>query len=48
MVTGHARQVVFLQSNNCIRICLGGLGMGRLTEVAIRTSLTVMLYVIGK
>ena len=30
MVAGHVRQVVVLYSNNCTRVCLGGLSIGRL------------------
>ena len=43
MVAGRVRQVVVLYSNDCTRICLGGLRISRLTEVIVRTGLTVML-----
>ena len=43
MVAGHVRQVVVLYSNDCTRICLGGLRIGCLTVVVVWTGLTVML-----
>ena len=43
MVGSHVRQVVVaLDSNDWTGICLGGLSIGRFTEVVISTSLTVM------
>ena len=35
VVTGHDRQVVILHSNDCTGICLAGLSIGRLRQVAI-------------
>ena len=35
MAACHVRQVAVLYSNDCTRICLGGLRIGRLTEVVI-------------
>ena len=34
VVAGQVRQVVFLQSNNCLGICLGALSIGGLTELS--------------
>ena len=48
MVAGRVRQVVVLYSNNCMRICLGRLRIGHLTEVVISKGLTVMLKVNSK
>ena len=35
MVPGSIRQVVVLYSNNCTRICLGGLRISRLRQVVV-------------
>ena len=35
MVAGRVTQVVVLYGNDCTRICLGGLRIGRLTEVVV-------------
>ena len=45
MVAGRVRQVVVLYSNDWMGICLGGLSIGRFTEVVFRTGLTVTLTV---
>ena len=43
MVAIRVRQVVVLYSKDCTGICLGGLSIGRFTEVVILTGLTIML-----
>ena len=43
VVAGCIRQVVVIYSNDCIRICLGGLSIGHLRQVVICTGLTVIL-----
>ena len=43
VVAIRVRQVVVLYSKDCTGICLGGLSIGRFTEVVILTGLTVML-----
>ena len=45
VVAGRVRQVVVLYSNDWMGICLGGLSIGRFTEVVFRTGLTVTLTV---
>ena len=35
VVAGRVRQLVVLYSNDCMRICLGGLRIGRLKEVVV-------------
>ena len=39
MVAGRVRQLVVLYSNDGTGICLGGLSVGRLTEVVVSISL---------
>ena len=35
VVAGQVRQVVFLYSNGCMKICLGGLSIGRVRRVVV-------------
>ena len=35
VIAGRIKQVVVLYSNDCTGICLGRLGIGRLTEVVV-------------
>ena len=47
VVAGHVRQVVVLDSNNCMEICLGRLSIGRLIEAVVCAGLTVVRYKSG-
>ena len=42
VVTDHIRQMVVLYSNDCMRICLGGLSTGCLIEVVVWAGLTII------